>query len=143
MTEQPTPRTIDLSVEVDGTPEQVWTAIATGPGISSWFVPTTVEEREGGRTTSIFGPGPDMTVPGRVVAWEPPHRVLFDESRDLVADCAKTLNEGLGLCIAGDRHREISVACKPRLGPNRHSQTADQSEVDAQSCQVRRNPVQR
>ena len=57
MSDQPTPRTIDLSVEVDGTPEQVWTAIATGPGISSWFVPTTVEEREGGRTTSVFGPG--------------------------------------------------------------------------------------
>ena len=83
MTEQPTRRTIDLSVEVDGTPEQVWTAIATGPGISSWFVPTTVEEQEGGRTTSIFGPGPDMTMPGRVVAWEPPHRVLFDGGEDV------------------------------------------------------------
>jgi uncharacterized protein YndB with AHSA1/START domain len=78
MTDQPTHRTIDLSVEVDGTPEQVWTAIATGPGISSWFVPTTVEEREGGRTMSVFGPGPDMTAPGRVAAWEPPHRVLFE-----------------------------------------------------------------
>ena len=77
MSDQPTPRTIDLSVEVDGTPDEVWTAIATGPGISSWFVATTVEEREGGRTTSVFGPGPDMTVPGRVAAWEPPHRVLF------------------------------------------------------------------
>ena len=83
MSEQPTPRTIDLSVEVDGTPEQVWTAIATGPGISSWFVPTTVEEHRGGRTTSVFGPGPDMTVPGRVVAWEPPHRVLFDGGEDV------------------------------------------------------------
>ena len=77
MTEQSTPRTIDLSVEVEGTPEEVWAAIATGPGISSWFVPTTVEEREGGRTTSIFGPGPEMSIPGRVAAWEPPHRVLF------------------------------------------------------------------
>jgi uncharacterized protein YndB with AHSA1/START domain len=77
MTDQPTPRTIDLSVEVPGTPEQVWAAIATGPGISSWFVPTTVEEREGGATTSVFGEGPEMTVPGQVAAWEPPHRVLF------------------------------------------------------------------
>jgi uncharacterized protein YndB with AHSA1/START domain len=77
VTDQPTPRTIDLSVEVVGTPEQVWAAIATGPGISSWFVPTTVEEREGGATTSMFGPGPEMAVSGRVAAWEPPHRVLF------------------------------------------------------------------
>jgi uncharacterized protein YndB with AHSA1/START domain len=78
MNDQPTRRTIDLSVEVEGTPEQVWEAIATGPGISSWFVPTTVEEREGGVTSSVFGPGPEMTVPGRVAAWEPPRRVLFE-----------------------------------------------------------------
>ena len=28
---------IKKEVEVDGTPEQVWDAIATGPGIDSWF----------------------------------------------------------------------------------------------------------
>ena len=69
---------IDLSVEVIGTPEEVWTAIATGPGISSWFVPTTVDEHEGGATTSRFGEGPDMVVTGRVAAWDPPRRVVFD-----------------------------------------------------------------
>jgi uncharacterized protein YndB with AHSA1/START domain len=110
MTDQPTPRTIDLSVEVEGTPEQVWTAIATGPGISSWFVASTVEEREGGRTTSVFGPGPDMTVPGRVGAWEPPHRVLFEgaegdeglafewlvEARDGGSCVVRLVNSGFG-----------------------------------------------
>jgi uncharacterized protein YndB with AHSA1/START domain len=70
-------RVIDLSVEVVGTPEEVWTAIATGPGISSWYVPSTIEEHEGGTTTSRFGEGPEMVIPGRVAAWEPPHRVLF------------------------------------------------------------------
>lgn len=70
-------RVIDLSVEVTGTPEAVWAAIATGPGISSWFVPTTVDERTGGATTSRFGDGPEMLIPGRVTAWEPPHRVVF------------------------------------------------------------------
>jgi uncharacterized protein YndB with AHSA1/START domain len=83
MNDQTVPRAIDLSVEVEGTPEQVWTAIATGPGISSWYVPTTVEEREGGAATFTFGPGPEMTVPGRVAAWEPPHRVLFDSGADV------------------------------------------------------------
>lgn len=77
-TQPPRERVIDLSVEVVGSPEDVWEAIATGPGISSWYVPTTVEEREGGATTSRFGEGPEMLIPGRVVAWEPPHRVLFD-----------------------------------------------------------------
>ena len=78
MSDQSTPRTIDLSVEVDGTPEEVWTAIATGPGISSWFVRH--HGRGAGRRPDdlVFGPGPDMTIPGRVVAWEPPRRVLFD-----------------------------------------------------------------
>lgn len=71
------PRVIDLQVEVPGTPDEVWRAIATGPGISSWYVPTTVEEREGGATTSKFGEGPEMLIPGQVVAWEPPHRVKF------------------------------------------------------------------
>lgn len=101
MTEQPTPRTIDLSVEVAGTPEQVWTAIATGPGISSWYVPSTVEEREGGETTSVFGAGPDMTVPGRVVAWEPPHRVLFtgaDSDEGLAFEWLVEARDG-GSCV--------------------------------------------
>ena len=74
----PRERVIDLSVEVPGAPEEVWDAIATGPGITSWYVPTTVEEHEGGATTSRFGEGAEMLIPGRVVAWEPPHRVVFD-----------------------------------------------------------------
>ena len=50
-------RSVEAEVEVPGTPEEVWQAIATGPGISSWFVPTTVEEREGGAIVCNFGPG--------------------------------------------------------------------------------------
>ncbi|MFZ0159404.1 MAG: SRPBCC domain-containing protein, partial [Kineosporiaceae bacterium] len=71
-------RSLELEVEVTGTPEQVWQAIATGPGISSWYVPHTVEERAGGAATASFGPGPEMQIAGRVAAWEPPHRIVFD-----------------------------------------------------------------
>ena len=71
-------RSIELEIEVVGTQEDVWRAIATGPGISSWYVPHTVEEREGGAAMAAFGPGPDMQVAGRVAAWEPPRRVVFD-----------------------------------------------------------------
>ena len=70
-------RIIDLSVTVSGTPEQVWEAIATGPGISSWYVPTQVTPEVGGEMVQVFGPGPEMTVPGTVTAWEPPSRVCF------------------------------------------------------------------
>jgi uncharacterized protein YndB with AHSA1/START domain len=41
----PEPRTIELEVEVPGTPEQVWEAIATGQGIAAWFVPAAGTER--------------------------------------------------------------------------------------------------
>ena len=52
-------RSVQLEVEVPGTPEEVWQAIATGPGISSWFMPTKFEERDGRpvAVTSSFGPG--------------------------------------------------------------------------------------
>ena len=78
-----TPRAIDLSIEVPGTPEEVWRAIATGPGISSWYVPHHVEERAGGTARARFGAGPEMEVDGRVAAWEPPHRVVFDGGEDV------------------------------------------------------------
>jgi len=55
---------------VSGTPEEVWQAIATGEGVSSWFVPT--EVREDGTIVSHFGPGMDAVA--RRTAWDPPHR---------------------------------------------------------------------
>ncbi|QQR99429.1 MAG: SRPBCC domain-containing protein [Austwickia sp.] len=70
-------REIRMEIEVPGTVEEVWQAIATGPGISSWYVPHTVEERPGGAATARFGPGPEMEVPGRVEVWDPPHRIVF------------------------------------------------------------------
>lgn len=69
-------RSIQVEVEVPGTPEQVWNAIATGPGISSWFVPTDVEGREGGKVIAHFGPGMDSEA--AITAWEPPHRFSAD-----------------------------------------------------------------
>jgi uncharacterized protein YndB with AHSA1/START domain len=71
-------RSIELEVEVQGTPEEVWRAIATGPGISSWYVPHQVDEREGGAAMASFGDAPEMQVAGRVAAWEPPSRIVFD-----------------------------------------------------------------
>ena len=69
-------RSVQAEVEVPGTPEQVWEAIATGPGISAWFVPTEVDEREGGTVTQDHGA--DMEFTGVVSAWEPPHRFAWE-----------------------------------------------------------------
>src|SRR2546430_16906512 len=52
-------RSIQVEVEVPGTPEEAWQASATGPGISSWFVPTEFEEKDG-KPVAVkmnFGPG--------------------------------------------------------------------------------------
>ncbi len=76
MSDQEQPRVIDLSVEVPGTPEEVWQAIATGPGISSWFIPHHVAEHVGGEVTMDFGPSFGKEA-ASVEAWEPPHRVVF------------------------------------------------------------------
>ena len=69
-------RSIQVEVEVPGTPEQVWEAIATGPGISSWFVPTEMEGRVGGIMTCHFAPGMDSKA--TITSWEPPHRLTAD-----------------------------------------------------------------
>jgi uncharacterized protein YndB with AHSA1/START domain len=77
-------RSIELEIEVPGGPEEVWRAVATGPGISSWYVPHTVEERAGGAGVASFGPEPEMQIPGRVAVWEPPRRVVFDGGEGVV-----------------------------------------------------------
>ena len=69
-------RSIQVEVEVPGTPEEVWRAIATGPGISSWFVPTRSEEREGGEQVCNFGPG--MDCPSTITSWQPPKRFVAE-----------------------------------------------------------------
>jgi uncharacterized protein YndB with AHSA1/START domain len=70
-------RFIEVQAEVPGTPEQVWEAIASGPGITAWFVPTELDQREGGDVTFDFGGGLESTA--RITGWEPPHRIAYDE----------------------------------------------------------------
>lgn len=67
-------RSVQVEVEVPGTPEEVWQAIATGPGVSSWFVPTKIEERDGVPVTVVSHFGPGMDAVAKVTAWDPPHR---------------------------------------------------------------------
>jgi uncharacterized protein YndB with AHSA1/START domain len=57
---------IRREVELPATPEEVWEAVATGPGNASWLFPggEVVEPREGGRTEDG----------GTVTAWDPPRR---------------------------------------------------------------------
>jgi uncharacterized protein YndB with AHSA1/START domain len=63
-------RWVQVEVEVPGTPEQVWDAIATAQGVTSWFVPT--EMRDDGTIVSHFGPGMDSVA--KRISEERPHR---------------------------------------------------------------------
>lgn len=65
-------RSVSVEVEVPGTPEEVWEAIATGPGISKWFVPAQVEPHVSGKMVLNFGPGMDSA--SEITAWDPPYR---------------------------------------------------------------------
>jgi uncharacterized protein YndB with AHSA1/START domain len=70
-------RSVEHEVEVPGTPEQVWEAIATGPGISAWFVPTEVDGRPGGDAVFHLADGQDASA--TVTGWEPPVRFAYEE----------------------------------------------------------------
>lgn len=54
------PFEVRRKVELDATPEQVWEAIATGPGLATWFMPMDVD--------------PDS---GMVAAWEPGKHLMI------------------------------------------------------------------
>ena len=97
-------RSVQVEVEVPGTPEEVWQAIATGPGISSWLVPAEFEEqrREARRGEDELRPG--HGVRSAVTAWEPP-RMCAAESDGGVPGSPPIANEwsvearGGGVCI--------------------------------------------
>jgi uncharacterized protein YndB with AHSA1/START domain len=67
-------RSVAVEFEVAGTPEEVWQAIATGPGISAWFVPAEFEEVDGKPVTMKLKFGPDMEPSATITLWDPPHR---------------------------------------------------------------------
>lgn len=71
------PYRMEFTFELPGTPEQVWDAIATARGISAWFLPTDLEEREGGAIRVQMGE--NMSSSGTVTGWDPPRRFAYVE----------------------------------------------------------------
>lgn len=97
-------RSVQFDVEVPGTPEEVWQAIATGSGITSWYFPTEVEERIGGAVVSHVGPVRIMDLISTTTAWDPPHR-FATERHDLGPNAPPVTTEWIvearscGTCI--------------------------------------------
>jgi uncharacterized protein YndB with AHSA1/START domain len=76
---EPTARVARAEVEVTASPEEVWQAIATGPGNAAWMFPAEIDGRVGGTMVMHRGPyGGDAAA--TVTAWEPPRRFAYEES---------------------------------------------------------------
>lgn len=74
-------RSVQSEVELPGTLEEVWQTIATGPGISSWFVPTETEQGADGRPARmVMHMGPGMDAAATITAWEPPRRFTAESA---------------------------------------------------------------
>ena len=71
-------RSVQVEVEVPGTPEEVWQAIATANGISSWFVPAKFEEEDGKPAALVLDFGPGMESRSPVKVWDPPRRFVTE-----------------------------------------------------------------
>ncbi len=97
-------RSVQVELEVPGTPEEVWQAIATGPGISSWFVPAVFEERDGKPVALKLSFGPGMESTSVVTEWEPT-RKWASRSEGWVPGSPPIANEwsvesrGGGICV--------------------------------------------
>jgi uncharacterized protein YndB with AHSA1/START domain len=59
--------------QLPAAPEHVWNAVATGAGNLCWLYPMEVEPRVGGAVSRGAG---------KVVAWEPPHRLVCRATKD-------------------------------------------------------------
>jgi hypothetical protein len=70
-------RWVEMELIVPGTPDEVWHATATGPGNTSWFTPTQIDEHVGGALRFDLGPHGIST--GEVTTWQPPERFGYVE----------------------------------------------------------------
>jgi uncharacterized protein YndB with AHSA1/START domain len=67
-------RTIDLTIDIDATLDEVWHALTTGEGIARWFAPhAAVTPGEGGSVSIGWDPKEMWTTP--ITVWEPLRRM--------------------------------------------------------------------
>ncbi len=97
-------RSVQVEVEVPGTPEEVWQAIATGPGISSWFVPAEFEMRDGKPVAAKLNFGPGMETSSPVTGWDPPRKWTAESAGWVpgsppIADEWTVEARGGGICV--------------------------------------------
>ncbi len=93
-------RWVEMELVVAGTPEQVWAAVATGPGNAGWFVAAEIEPKVGGALAFDFGGGASSR--GEVTHWDPPNRFCYVE-REWKDDAPPVATEITVTARSGDR----------------------------------------
>src|SRR4051812_1181484 len=88
-------------IELDATRSQVWDVVATGPGLSAWFVPHDLESRLGGVGRADFGGGNFQD--GRVLVYEPNRRIMLGAKFDEFYRREPEPYSGLEFWITGDK----------------------------------------
>jgi len=77
MTTPEIPYRFEIELTVPGTPDEVWQAISSAEGVSSWMMPSEIDPRVGGSV--VFHMGPEMESEGRITAFDAPHRLVYEE----------------------------------------------------------------
>ena len=101
---------MERTYEVAATPEQVWDAIATADGISSWMVPTRLDPQIGGEVSLDLG---EFTSTGVVTHYTPNVRFAYEEPwpiADRVEDVPAEMVawfDSIGVPLS-DVHRDLS-----------------------------------
>lgn len=72
------PFEVSDEITVDATPDQVWQAITSGPGVDSWLMGRT--EIDSANRTSTFTMMGEASR-ARITAWEPGHRYATEEEK--------------------------------------------------------------
>ena len=72
------PFEVSDEITVDATPDQVWQAITSGPGVDSWLMGRTeIDSANRTSTFDMFGEASRA----RITAWEPGHRYATEEEK--------------------------------------------------------------
>jgi uncharacterized protein YndB with AHSA1/START domain len=74
---------LERTYQLAATPEQVWEAIATADGLSTWMVPTRLDPQVGGEMVCDYG---DFESTAVVTDFSPNHRFAYEEPWPISAD---------------------------------------------------------
>ena len=115
-------RKIENRIEVPGTPEEVWEAIATGHGIEAGSCRPRSSRASAAGSRSTWAPG--WRTPGTVTACEPPHRFAYEEEWE-----PSRASRRAGSRPSSSSRRRPGGTCVVRLVSTLHADGGDWDEV--------------